>query len=370
MENIREQLVDAKTRVSKILPALNLSQKKQKLLELTEASSQPGFWENREQAEKVSKQMKALENELAYWEGVEKAFDDLLSLLDIAEQEQDEGVKKDVFRDAKEALKKFQQKEIAILFSGKYDSADALLAVHAGTGGVDAQDFAEMLLRMYIRFCESLGFTCELVSESRGEEAGIKSAVFEVRGEYAYGYLHSEDGVHRLVRLSPFNADNLRQTSFALVEILPLVETTSAITIDPKDLRIDTYHSSGAGGQHVNKTESAIRIVHLPTKTTVEVQSERSQIQNKERALKLLKAKLQLLEEEKQQEEKQKIRGEYSEAAWGNQIRSYVLQPYQMVKDHRTGMQVGNTEAVFDGEIFPFVEAFLRNAASKKHEQM
>lgn len=256
--------------------------------------------------------------------------------------------------------------ETEALLSGPYDVRDAIVAIHAGTGGLDAQDWAGVLLRMLLRYCERRGFRTSLVSENRSPEAGIKSATFEVRGEGAYGYLKSEHGVHRLVRISPFDAEKMRHTSFALVEVLPAFEAVEAVALDPKDLRIDTFLSSGHGGQSVQTTYSAVRVVHLPTKITVSVQNERSQQQNRETALKILAAKLKQRELERQQEEKQRVRGEYAEAAWGNQIRSYVLQPYTLVKDHRTKVETAAVQRVLDGDLDAFVDGYLTWSVERK----
>lgn len=301
-----------------------------------------------------------------FWDDIEKRLIDLGEIIGIIDEKKD----KDVLLDIKQRLeileKTFIKHEFEALMSGKYDSSSAIMAIHSGAGGVDAQDWSEMVLRMYLRYAQDHKYKTSIVAMSKGEEAGIKSVTFVVTGPFAYGHLKNDAGVHRLVRLSPFNSDNLRQTSFALVEVLPEIQSDDEVKIKDDDLKIDTFRSSGAGGQSVNKTDSAVRVTHLPTKTVVECQNERSQAQNKEQAMQILKAKLYKLQQEKEDEEKQKLRGEYTSAEWGNQIRSYVLHPYKLVKDHRTGIETTDTEKVLDGDIDRFIEARLKGVVQRE----
>lgn len=370
IDEIKDKLDYVINRSGEIKPNLHLDQKKQQLLELQDLSAHSDFWNDQSNAQQTLKRVKALEDQISYWDNVEENSTLQKELLEDSIENNDKEAISEIEDEAIRLAEQFRARELEAFFTEKYDENGAVLAIHAGAGGVDAQDWAEMLLRMYTRFFERVNFDAEMVTKSQGDEAGIKTAVLEIDAPYAYGYLKSENGVHRLVRQSPFNSDNLRQTSFALVEVLPLLDSDTDVEIDPGELRIDTFRASGAGGQHVNKTDSAVRIIHLPTKLSVEVQSERSQAQNKDRAMKILKAKLHQLEEERQQEEKQKIRGEYSKAEWGNQIRSYVLHPYKMVKDHRTKKESSNAEAVLDGEIFPFIEAYLQYHTSEKNKDL
>ncbi len=273
----------------------------------------------------------------------------------------DESLSDDLAAETEALEQEIDRLEFLLIFSGRHDRGDAILALHAGAGGTDAQDWTEMMLRMYLRWAESHGYKTEVVDRLHGEEAGIKRVMVTVSGSYAYGYLRAERGVHRMVRLSPFDAAHRRHTSFALVEVWPDIAEDVSVTIDPSDLEIDTFRASSAGGQHMQKNETAVRITHLPTEISVSCQNERSQAQNREMAMRILRARLIQLEEEKQREEIEELKGEHVDAGWGNQIRSYVLHPYHMVKDHRTNHEVGNTQAVLDGELDGLMEAYLRS---------
>ena len=327
--------------------------------------SKPDFWAKPD-AKQISKKFSDLKKELDSFEEMKEKAQELLELAELVGKDEDS--LKEISSQYNELEKEFQQKEFAVLFSGQYDANDCIIAFHSGAGGTEAQDWAEMLLRMILRFAERKGFEVQLVDETRGGEAGIKNATIIVRGRHAYGWLKSENGVHRLVRISPFDAEKMRHTSFALIEILPLFEeldVAEAVKIDPKDLRVDTFLSRGHGGQSVQTTYSAVRIVHIPTGITVQCQNERSQTQNKETAMKILRARLYQRYLEEQKKEKKALRGEYHEAAWGNQIRSYVLHPYKLVKDHRTDYETSNAEGVLEGELDEFVEAYLRHIKAK-----
>lgn len=326
----------------------------------------PDFWSNQGEATTKSQQAGALREELDAWDALVEDVESLSSLVSIAASSDDAVSLEKEF----ERLQKvFAELEFAVLFRGTYDDHHAVFAIHAGSGGTEAQDWAEMLLRMYLRYCEAHKFRTRVLDESRGEVAGVKSVTVEVKGKHAYGFLKSEHGVHRLVRISPFDAEKMRHTSFALVEVVPVLEKVEEMDIDPKDLRIDTFMASGHGGQSVNTTYSAVRVVHIPTGITVSCQNERSQMQNRETALKILQGKLHQLALKEQQEEKQKLRGEYQSAEWGNQARSYVLQPYRLVKDHRTKFETSDTDAVLDGKIDGFIESYLKWTLGKEEQQ-
>lgn len=329
---------------------------------------QPGFWDKLEYAQKVMKEKKSMEATLEGWESLEKGMNDLEELMELAEMEESDGASQeelevmaeDVERDFEDIKKRLEEMRLKTLLTGKYDHCGAIVSIHAGTGGVDAMDWASMLLRMYTRWCEKKGYTIKMLDLQDDTEAGIKSATMLVEGENAYGYLKNEKGVHRLVRISPFNAAGKRQTSFAMLEVTPELDEDVSVEINPDDLRIDTYRSSGAGGQHVNKTNSAIRITHLPTNIVVTCQNERSQHQNKDVAMKILKARLTELAEQEHKENLEELKGDYSMNTWGSQIRSYVFQPYTMVKDNRTGAETANVGAVMDGDLDYFINEKLK----------
>lgn len=332
--------------------------------ELEERTKEEDFWNEPATAAEVMQKASRLRETIEEYEKLEKEIEDLEVLGELSQIES--ALEKELEEEIKRVEQKIEQMELETLFSGPYDQNNAILTLHAGAGGTEAQDWAQMLLRMYTRWAEKRGYKIEVLDYLAGEEAGIKSATLLIKGKNVYGLLKGEQGVHRLVRISPFDAAKRRHTSFASVEVLPEVRSEEEVEIDSQDLRIDTYRSSGAGGQHVNKTDSAVRITHLPTGIVVQCQNERSQHANKEVALKILQAKL--LELKRREEEKilDNLKGDQQEIAWGSQIRSYIFQPYTLVKDHRTKLEIGNVEAVMDGEIDPFLYAYLKYIAPKE----
>lgn len=321
---------------------------------------QEGFWNDADNAGKILKKTKTLKDKLDSFKDLKSRFEDLKVLIELGLEASDESVIPEVVESFKAVKLDMENMRIATLLRGQYDRNNAIFSIHSGAGGVDAQDWAEMLLRMYIRWAEKRGYTVTILDMLKDYEAGIKSATLLVEGENAYGYLKSEKGVHRLVRLSPFDAAGKRHTSFASVDVMPELDDSVNVEIDPEDLRIDTYRSGGAGGQHVNKTESAVRITHIPTGIIVQCQNERSQYSNKDMAMKMLVAKLIELKEQEQKDKIDDLKGEYREIAWGSQIRSYVFHPYSLVKDHRTDEETGNVGAVMDGELDNFINAYLK----------
>lgn len=322
--------------------------------------AEPGFWDDPSHAKEVTKRLNWHKEQVSSWEQVSQKHQDLQVLFELADEEDDEETLQEVAQDLVELKREVEQLELESLLSGEYDQNNAILAIHPGAGGTESQDWAEMLLRLYTRWAEKKGYRIEILDRLEGDEAGIKSATLLIEGPNAYGYLRAEKGVHRLVRISPFDSSGRRHTSFASVDVLPEVDEDVEIDLNPSDLRIDTYRASGAGGQHVNKTDSAVRITHLPTGIVVQCQSERSQHANRDSAMKILRSKLIDLKMSEQKEKLEQLRGDQHEIAWGSQIRSYVFCPYTMVKDHRTDVEVGNVQSVMDGDIDPFIEAYLR----------
>ncbi len=327
-------------------------------------ASEAGFWDDQRAAQKVLREAEGLREEITLWRSLDKRAGDLIELTELLAETPDAETEADVEREAETLRREFERERTLLLFSGDYDAKDAVLTISAGAGGTEATDWAEMLLRMYLRWAERRRFKAEVIDSTEGEQAGIKSATVTVSGRFAFGWLRAERGVHRLVRISPYDAQKRRQTTFALVEVMPEADEDIEIELNWDEIRVDTFRSSGAGGQHVQKTESAIRLTHLPTGIVVTCQNERSATQNRELAIRVLKSRLLELELEKREEELRRIRGEHVTAGWGNQIRSYVLHPYQMVKDLRSGYETSNTGAVLDGDLDAFMQAELGRLAT------
>ena len=325
----------------------------------------PGFWDDRRTSQSTIRQKNLLEREIKNWVAMERRLGDLTAMVDLAESEQDASLEGDITAELTQAEQAMAKLRVELLLHGEMDANNAIMSIHPGAGGTESQDWAEMLMRMYLRWAETKGYKVETLDYLPGEQAGIKSVTLGIAGENAYGFLKSEAGVHRLVRISPFDANKRRHTSFASVFVYPELEDDAEIDLDEKDLRIDTFRSGGAGGQNVNKVETAIRITHLPSGLVVQCQNERSQLKNKSGAMKVLRARLYELQQKKKEEEFNAFVGEKKEIGFGSQIRSYVFQPYQLVKDHRTNTEVGNITAVFDGEIDPFIEAFLLHSLKR-----
>lgn len=339
----------------------DVAKREEKLTQLQKASEDTTLWDNPNEAQKIMRQLARIRRDVESWQQLQERVVDARDLAELGDEE----LRSDLEQELTQLEVEVDRRETQALLSGPHDREDAILAIHAGAGGTDSQDWAAMLQRMYLRWIEAKDFEANILDQSEGEEAGIKSTTIAVEGDQAYGLLKAEKGVHRLVRLSPFDSAKRRHTSFALVEVLPQVETADEIEINTSDLRIDTYKSAGAGGQNVQKNETAIRITHIPTGLVVTCQNERSQTQNKENAFKVLRARLLDLKQQQQAEAIDEIRGDYIKAEWGSQIRSYVLHPYQMVKDHRTDFEVGNANGVLDGDLDGFIESFLRSKIGK-----
>ena len=342
--------------------------KEKKLRELEEQTNATDFWNDQDNMAKVLQKIKVLKDKMSSYTNVKKGLEDVLVLLELTEEENDESIVPEIKTNVKNLAKDLEKLEIENLLSEKHDDSNAIITIHPGAGGTESQDWAQMLYRMYSMWAEKNHYKLEELDYLDGDVAGIKSVTFSVSGRNAYGYLKGENGVHRLVRISPFDSGGRRHTSFASVEVIPEINDDAEIEIDPADLKVDTYRASGAGGQHINKTESAIRITHIPTNIIVSCQTQRSQIQNRETAMKMLKSKLMELKEKENKERIEDLKGVQREIAWGSQIRSYVFCPYTMVKDHRTNFETGNVGAIMDGELNDFIDAYLKQNINKKTE--
>ncbi len=360
LEDLKAQLKTYEEPLAQMRSSLDLDSKEKRIEELERTMAEPSFWENPEQAAKLQKELGSLKNGIDAFSKLENLHEETLMLIDMANEDNDESVIPDVRESIEEFATTFESMRIRTLLSGPYDANDAIVTLHSGAGGTEACDWCGMLYRMYSRWVDKKGLSLEVLDSLDGDEAGIKSITFQVNGENAYGYLKSEMGIHRLVRISPFNAAGKRQTSFVSCDVMPDIEEDVDIEVKDEDIRIDTYRSSGAGGQHINKTSSAIRITHFPTGIVVTCQNERSQFQNKDKAMQMLKARLLMLKMEENRQKAAGIRGEVKDIGWGSQIRSYVFQPYTMVKDLRTGQETGNVQAVMDGDLDPFIDAYLK----------
>ena len=369
LDQMKFELQGYENMLHEVTDSLDLDGKTKRIEELEMEMEAPGFWDDPDASNKKMKELKNLKDTKELCEKLKTQYSDIETLIEMGYEEEDPDMVEEIRAELDEFITELDALRIETLLSGEYDRNDAILKLNAGAGGTESCDWCGMLYRMYTRWAEKKGFSVEVLDYLDGEEAGIKSVTFQVNGENAYGYLKSEKGVHRLVRISPFNAQGKRQTSFVSLDVMPDIEEDLDIDINPEDLRIDTYRSSGAGGQHINKTSSAIRITHLPTGIVVQCQNERSQFQNTDKAMQMLKAKLYLLKQEANAEKLSDIRGEVKDIAWGNQIRSYVLQPYKLVKDLRTSHEIANADGVLDGGLDPFINAYLKWTNAKKTDE-
>ena len=360
LDNFKVELAAYKGPLAEVKAALDLVNKQQKIQELEREMEAPDFWNEPSVSQKKMQKLKSMKDDVSTYSGLEMGYEDIETMIEMGYEENDASLIPEIRQMLDDFITTYEAIHLKTLLSGEYDGKKAIVSLHAGAGGTESCDWASMLFRMYSRWADKKGFSLTVLDSLDGEEAGIKSITFEVNGENAYGYLKSEKGVHRLVRISPFNAAGKRQTSFVSCDVMPDIDEDIDIEIKDDDIRIDTYRSSGAGGQHINKTSSAIRITHFPTGIVVQCQNERSQFQNKDKAMQMLKAKLYLLRQEEQMAKAAGIRGEVTEIGWGNQIRSYVMQPYTMVKDRRTGVESGNVDNVMDGDIDIFINGYLK----------
>lgn len=361
LEELRPQIGELRNRLGELKTGLKIEPKKERIQDLDYQMAAPGFWDDPDKAQKVAQEANNLKSEVDTFTSLETKVDDLDTLWEMAMEEKDDTLVSEMESELEGAKHTLSELELGMLLSDEYDANNAIMNLHAGAGGTEAQDWTGMLLRMFTRYAEGKGFEVELLDVLAGEEAGTKSATLAIKGHNAYGFLKSEKGVHRLVRISPFDSNARRHTSFAAVDVMPEIDNTVEVNINMDDVRVDYYRASGAGGQHVNKTSSAVRMTHLPTGIVVQCQNERSQLQNKERCLQLLRAKLFEYEKAIQDQKISDLAGDYQAIEWGSQIRSYVFQPYTLVKDHRTGAETGNIQAVMDGDLDLFVESYLRS---------
>ncbi|MBQ6992876.1 MAG: peptide chain release factor 2 [Lachnospiraceae bacterium] len=360
LDQMKQELQTYESPLAEVRDSLDLASKEKRIEELEREMEDPGFWDDPDRSNRLMKELKVLKGTVEQGNHLKTQYEDIETLIEMGYEAEDLDMIPEIRAELDSFIEEFETLRISTLLSEEYDKCNAILKLNAGAGGTESCDWANMLYRMYTRWAEKKGFALEVLDFLDGDEAGIKSITFQVNGENAYGYLKSEKGVHRLVRISPFNAQGKRQTSFVSLDVMPDIEEDLDVEINEDDLRIDTYRSSGAGGQHINKTSSAIRITHLPTGIVVQCQNERSQFQNKDKAMQMLKAKLYMLKKEANAEKLSDIRGEIKDIGWGNQIRSYVMQPYTMVKDHRTGCESGNVDAVMDGALDSFINAYLK----------
>ncbi|MHB0858100.1 MAG: peptide chain release factor 2 [Anaerolineae bacterium] len=365
MEDVKPRLEGMRSEINDLLGRLDLASKEARIAELRQQSADPDLWQNPEAAQAVLQQLSGLEGDVTEWRRLESKADELAELWAMAAEEEDESLLEELGEEAGLLERTLAAMRLQVLMSGPHDNRNAILTVYSGAGGTESQDWAQMLVRMYLRWAERKGLSAELIDETEGDEAGIKSATIEIQGRNVFGLLRSERGVHRLVRISPFDNAHRRHTSFALVEVIPDVADAVPIELNPEDVRTDVYKASGHGGQNVQKNSTAIRLTHVPTGIVVTCQNERSQGQNRERAMAVLKSRLYDLEMQRQEAERAKLRGEHVTVGWGNQIRSYVLHPYRMVKDLRTEWETGNTTAVLDGDIDGLIESYLHHMVGK-----
>ena len=366
LEDIKPRLGELQEKLDQMEQSLEVPAKEEKIAELEYKMGEPTFWDDAEEAQKINQELNDVKISVDKYKNLKTKFEDAQTLWEMAVEDEDESLEDEINGDLDNVAEGLENLQLEVLLSGPYDANNAILTLHAGAGGTEAQDWTQMLLRMYGRWAERHGFTVETADLLPGDEAGVKSATLFIKGHNAYGFLKSEKGIHRLVRISPFDANARRHTSFAACDIMPEIDDAVEVDINMADVRVDTYRASGAGGQHINKTSSAVRMTHEPTGIVVQCQNERSQLQNREQCLKMLRAKLFELEQEKKEKELAQLEGDQQKIEWGSQIRSYVFQPYTMVKDHRTNEETGNVQAVMDGDLDPFIRAYL--SAKANHE--